>query len=365
MPDFEGRRGRLWKLMAKASASSMLITDGSNVTYLTGFSGDSSYLWLHDGKVLLISDARYEEQIGEECPGLDVFIRKSTITLPKATIKIVKASKASNVLIEAGSMTKGGFDDLVEGVPKSNFTANRGMVESLRERKDRDELAAIQRAIGFAESAFLEVRSKLAADMTEKRVADDLEYAMRRAGASSGAFKTIVGVGPRAALPHGIPSSRKLRENPFVLIDWGAREGLYCSDLTRVLVTGTLPSKIERIYHVVLAAQQAAIRAIRPGALMSEIDAVARSTIAQAGFGKRFTHGLGHGFGLQVHESIRLAKGQDRPLASGMVVTIEPGVYIPGYGGVRIEDDCLVTASGCRVLTTLPRELDANRVELH
>ncbi len=262
-------------------------------------------------------------------------------------------------------MTKAGFDDLLEGVPKTNFVANRGMVESLRERKDRDELAAIQRAIQYAESAFLEVRSKLTGDMTEKQVADDLEFAMRRAGAASSAFRTIVGVGPRAALPHGIPSSRKIRENPFVLIDWGAREGLYVSDLTRVLATSTLPSKFERIYHVVLAAQQAAIRAIRPGALMSEIDAVARSTIEQAGFGRRFTHGLGHGFGLQVHESIRLSKGQDRPLASGMVVTVEPGIYIPGYGGVRIEDDCLVTGSGCRVLTTLPRELDANRVELH
>ncbi len=365
MPDYEGRRQKLFKLMAKESSRSMLITDTSNVTYLTGFSGDSSYLWLHDQSALLISDARFEEQIQEECPGLDTFIRKSTITILKAAIKIVKASKPSSFLIEAGSMTKAGFDDFATELAKLTIVPNRGMVESLRERKDRDELEAIQRAIRIAETAFLEIRSKMSAMMTEKNVADDLEYAMRRGGGVGSAFRTIVGVGPRAALPHGIPSDRKLGENPFVLIDWGAKEGLYVSDLTRTLATGTLPMKFERIYHTVLAAQQAAIRTIRPGALMSEIDAAARSTIEQAGFGKRFTHGLGHSFGLQVHESIRLARGQDRKLESGMVVTVEPGIYLPGWGGVRIEDDCLVTSKGCRVLTTLPTELDANRVELH
>jgi Xaa-Pro aminopeptidase len=350
--------------MAKESASSMLITDPSNVTYLTGFSGDSSYLWLHAGKDLLLSDARYEEQISEECSGLDVSIRKSSMTISNAAIKVVKGSKAAAVLIEAGSMTKAVFDDFQAGVPRTNFIANRGLVESLRERKDQDELTAIQRAIDIAEKAFVEIRRSLAGTMTEKQVADDLEYAIRRAGGVSSSFKTIVGVGPRAALPHGIPSARKISENPFVLIDWGAREGLYCSDLTRVLITGTLPAKFERIYHVVLAAQQAAIRAIRPGALMSEIDGVARSVIEQAGFGKRFTHGLGHGFGLQVHESVRMSKGQDRPLQSGMVLTVEPGIYLPGWGGVRIEDDCLVTTRGCRVLSTLPRELEANRVTI-
>jgi Xaa-Pro aminopeptidase len=364
MPDYEGRRERLQRLLRKEPARSILITSPSNVTYLTGFSGDSSYLWIDRDRIRLISDARFEEQIAEECPTLEVVIRKSTVTVLAAAAKVIRSSKVGQYLVEGHSISKADFDQLAAANPKISVLASSGLVESLRERKDQTELQAIQRAIHIAEEAFLAVRQQLKPEMTEKQVADDLDYAMRCAGGIGSSFRTIVGVGPRAALPHGIPSQRRLDESPFVLIDWGAKEDLYVSDLTRVLATGTLPTKFERIYHVVLAAQQAAIRALRPGALMSEIDTAARSTIEQAGFGKRFTHGLGHGFGLQVHESIRLARGQDRKLESGMVVTIEPGIYIPGWGGVRIEDDCLITSKGCRVLSTLPRELDANRVNL-
>ena len=364
MPDYEGRRDRLCKILKKESVHSILITCPSNVTYLTGFSGDSSYLWIDRDSVRLISDARFQEQITEECPDLDVLIRKSTVTVLTAASKMIRASKPIQILIEGNSISKTDFDTLSETMPRISIRASNGLVESLRERKDHDELQAIQRAINFAEEAFLAVREQLKPEMTEKQVADDLDYAIRCAGGTGSSFRTIVGVGPRAALPHGIPSDRKLSESPFVLIDWGAKEQLYVSDLTRVLATGTLPAKFVRIYHVVLAAQEAAIQAIRPGALMSEIDAAARGTIERAGFGKRFTHGLGHGFGLQVHESIRLARGQDRKLESGMVVTIEPGIYIPGWGGVRIEDDCLVTSKGCKILSTLSRDLDANTVDL-
>lgn len=364
MPDYEGRRERLRRILLKESSRSILISCPSNVTYLTGFSGDSSYFWMDRDSVKLVSDARFQEQISEECPGLDVFIRKSTVTILAAAAKVIRLSKPSQILVEGNSLSKSDFDKLVDEIPKVSVQSSKGLVESLRERKDSDELMAIQRAINIAQEAFLALRKCLKPDMTEKQIADDLEYAIRCAGGTGSSFRTIVGVGPRAALPHGIPSSRKISESPFVLIDWGAKEELYVSDLTRVLATGTLPAKFVRIYHVVLAAQEAAIRAIRPGALMSEIDAAARSTIEQAGFGKRFTHGLGHGFGLQVHESVRLARGQDRKLESGMVITIEPGIYIPGWGGVRIEDDCLVTNKGCKVLSTLPRELDANTVDL-
>ncbi|MDZ4849801.1 MAG: Xaa-Pro peptidase family protein [Pirellulaceae bacterium] len=364
MPNYEGRLDRLRKLMRKESSRSLLITCPSNVTYLTGFSGDSSFLWIDNEAVRLISDARYEEQISEECPGLDVHIRQSTVPILAATAKVIHSSKPPQILIEGSSISKSDFDRLSEAIPKIPIWVSNGLVESLRECKDQYELRAIQRAIDIAEKGFLAVRQRMRGEMTEKQVADDLDYAIRCAGGIGTSFNTIVGVGPRAALPHGIPSQRKLAESPFVLIDWGAKEGLYVSDLTRVIATGTLPAKFLRIYHVVLAAQEAAIAAIRPDALMSEIDAAARSTIERAGFGKRFTHGLGHGFGLQVHESVRLARGQDRKLKSGMVVTVEPGIYIPGWGGVRIEDDCLVTSKGCKVLSTLPRDLDANTIEL-
>jgi Xaa-Pro aminopeptidase len=401
--DFATRREKLRKLLRKASASSMLVSCPTNVSYLTGFTGDSSYLWLREDRYLLVSDGRFSQQLAEECPDMEVVIRKPNVSILKATVKVLRAEKPTSVLIEGDRVSKNEFDTLSAELKGIAFTTSSGVVESLREIKDRDELSLIRRAIEIAENGFLGLRRYLSGDLkpttggtgvdfstacrrsledsgyglgqlmgesfrtrnwTEKQVADFLENEMRENGAISSSFRTIVGVGPRAALPHGMPSDRRLCESPFVLIDWGAREGQYVSDLTRVLVTGALPPKIDRIYHTVLAAQEAAIRAIQPGALLSEIDNAARSVIARAGFGKFFTHSLGHGFGLQVHESIRMAKGQDRPLKVGMVVTVEPGIYLPGQGGVRIEDDVLVTRDGCRLLSSLPRDLESNRLNL-
>ena len=409
--DFATRREKLRKLVRKESASSMLVTCPTNVSYLTGFTGDSSYLWISHDRHLLVSDGRFSQQLEEECPGLDIVIRKPNVSILQATVKVLRTEKPESVLTEGDRVSKNDFDKLFSELKGVSLTTSSGVIESLREIKDRDELGLIRRAIEIAESGFLELRRLLAgspapmalttgaapdifsampiaerqsprkstenspdasthrsaigtSNLTEKQVADALEHEMRKMGAISSSFRTIVGVGPRAALPHGMPSERRLSESPFVLIDWGAREGQYVSDLTRVLVTGALPPKIDRIYHTVLVAQEAAIRAIQPGTLLSEIDHAARSVIAKAGFGKFFSHGLGHGFGLQVHESIRMSKGQDRPLKVGMVVTVEPGIYLPGQGGVRIEDDVLVTRDGCRLLSSLPRDLESNRQRL-
>jgi len=373
--DYAARRDKLRKLIRKSSAGSMLVTCPTNVSYLTGFTGDSSYLWIGTERYVLISDGRFTQQLAEECPDMELVIRKPNVSILQATVKFMNFEKPSSVLIEGDRVSKNEFDKLSVELTGVAFSPTSGLIESLREIKDRNEIALICRAIQIAEKAFVGLRQLLggntaggttAADirtsqMTEKQVADALEIQLRLHGAISSSFRTIVGVGPRAALPHGMPSERRLSESPFVLIDWGAREGQYVSDLTRVLITGALPPKINRIYHTVLAAQEAAIRAIQPGALLSVIDESARTVIAGAGFGKNFTHGLGHGFGLQVHESIRMSKGQDRPLKVGMVVTVEPGIYLPGIGGVRIEDDVLVTRDGCRLLSTLPRDLESNR----
>lgn len=343
----------------------MLVTNVHNVTYLTGFTGEASYLWINGEKETLVSDGRFSEQIEEECPGLDVVIRKPFIPIMTAAAKVVAASKVTSLLVEGEDLSYIALSSLEKQLPKLTLVPVAGIVESLRSCKDNDELKSIQRAISFAESAFLNLRANLHADWTEMEVANELEYFIRKAGGTRSAFQTIVGVGPRAALPHAVPSEKRVSESPFVLIDWGAREHLYVSDLTRVLVTGNLPPKFDRIYHTVLAAQQAAINAIRPGVLCSQVDAIARSVIEAAGFGKRFTHGLGHGIGLQIHEGIRMARGQDVELKKGMIITVEPGIYIPNWGGVRIEDDILVTKDGHRVLTSLPRELEANIVKLH
>ena len=181
---------------------------------------------------------------------------------------------------------------------------------------------------------------------------------MRLFGAKECAFPSIVAVGARAALPHATLSDRRVDSAELLLIDWGANESLYRSDLTRVLVTGRLSPKLEKIYRIVLEAQLAAIDAIQPGMACEDVDAVARTIIEKAGYGKYFGHGLGHGLGLHVHEGPRLAKGVKTPLKPGMIVTVEPGIYLPKWGGVRIEDDVLVTREGCKVLSSVPKELE-------
>jgi Xaa-Pro aminopeptidase len=253
-------------------------------------------------------------------------------------------------------MTVAQRDHLAEKLPRVEIRTTTGVVESLRAVKDRGEIAEIREAIRIAESAYRRVIGNISADQSEKALADAIDHEMRLAGAKCASFPPIVGVGSNAALPHGRPSARKIGEAGYFLLDWGASGRLYKSDLTRMVGTGRIPPKLERLYRVVLTAQAAAIDAIRPGASCRDVDEVARRIIDEAGFGKNFGHGLGHGIGLAVHESPRMARDSKEVLAAGMVVTVEPGIYLPGWGGVRIEDDVLVTRDGHEVLTTVPKD---------
>ena len=269
-----------------------------------------------------------------------------------------KSSKISRLGIEAHSMSVAMRDGIAAKLPKLEVCSTTNLVENLRQIKDREEIAQIEQAIRYAEKAFGVLRATLQPQKTEKQITDDLEHQIRLFGAKDCAFPSIVAVGPRAALPHAVPTDRRIEQSDFVLVDWGSNEGLYHSDLTRVLVTGRISPKFARIYRVVLDAQTKAISAIRPGAKASDVDRVARQTIEEAGFGRNFGHGLGHGLGLQVHEMPRLAANSKVVLRPGMVMTVEPGVYLPGWGGVRIEDDVLVTRTGCRVLTSVAKQLE-------
>ncbi|QDU96780.1 M24 family metallopeptidase [Lignipirellula cremea] len=356
--DFALRRDKLRKLLAKQGAAAMLVTAVKNVTYLTGFTGDSSWLLLTDKHEVMLSDSRYTIQLAEECPGLETEIRTSAKKITNCTAMLVNKLKPGSIAIEADSLSVETWQTLKEYMPTVQFMPTSGLVGSLREIKDSYELAEIRQSIQLAERAFEVIKARLTPDQTEKQIAADLEYQIRLFGGRGMAFAPIVGVGDRAALPHGTPSEKRIGEAPFVLIDWGARANLYMSDLTRVLATGRISPKLERIYGVVLKAQQQAIDAIRPGALMNEIDAAARSVITEARHGKHFGHGLGHGFGLEIHESPNLSPTQERPLEAGMVITVEPGIYLPDWGGVRIEDDILVTKDGHEVLTHSPRQLE-------
>jgi Xaa-Pro aminopeptidase len=372
MSVFATRRERLWQSTAAEGLDTLLITSPINVTYLTGFSGDSSYLLIQNAKTLLVSDGRFSEQIKDECPGLEAFIRGPAFPLPDATIAELTKMAPRSIGYESGHLTVADFQSLSDGVKTADWKPARDRVEKLRQVKDDSEIVEIREAIKIAEKAFAMFRAMLRPDDTEKELTDALESYVRRAGGKETAFPTIVAVGPRAALPHAPPSSHKVADDPLLLIDWGAQGTFYKSDLTRVLWTynnGAFPGgrkptdKLQAVYAVVAEAQRRAIAAMTPGASSKAVDTAARGYIAEQGYGDYFTHGLGHGFGLQIHEAPFFRPNVDVPLEAGMVVTCEPGIYLPGWGGVRIEDDILITPAGPVVLTSCPRELEECVVE--
>jgi Xaa-Pro aminopeptidase len=352
------RRDRLRKLIQEQEVEAILVTNFTNVSYLTGFSGDDSYLLVTPDSQVLLSDQRYSIQLEEECPGLPLEIRGPGSKMNEWTADVLKKQGLAKLAVEADTMTVAQFGDLKQKLQGVELKPVTGLVEKLRLIKDDQEIAAIREAARLAERAFAVIRASLRPGRTELEVAHEIEQQIRLFGGAGCSFPAIVAVGPRAALPHARPTDIRIGSDEFVLIDWGARGRRYVSDLTRVLVTGKIPPKLAAIYGVVLRAQQRAIDAIRPGAVMQEVDAAARDIITEAGYGPQFGHGLGHGIGLEVHEAPRLAKNQKETLQAGMVVTVEPGIYLPGFGGVRIEDDVLVTATGSEVLTSTPKQLD-------
>ncbi|HUY33915.1 MAG TPA: Xaa-Pro peptidase family protein [Pirellulales bacterium] len=351
MDRFAARRSLALKLLRKPDAEALLVTNFTNVTYLTGFTGDDSFLLLGARDAIVISDTRYETQLQEECPELKVRIRDQGTKMLDSVADVVQSAKIRRLGVESDAMTLSVYQQLGDKLPKTSLIATSALVESLREIKDKEEVAEIVKAARYAEKAFAVLRATLRGEQTEKEVADDLEHQLRLFGAQGSSFPPIVSVGAQAALPHARPTPRRIDSADFVLVDWGATARLYKSDLTRVLVTGRISPKLERVYGLVLTAQERAIAAIRAGVTGAEVDAVARQVIADAGYGKQFGHSLGHGIGLDIHEGPRLSSVNDQPLKAGMVVTVEPGIYLPGWGGVRIEDDVLVTKNGCEVLT--------------
>jgi Xaa-Pro aminopeptidase len=351
------RRARLSRLVTKEGLDSFLITNPVSVTYLTGFSGESSYLILGGKRTILVSDARFTEQIAEECPGLRTHIRPPAKNIYQAATEVLNSLGYRDVGFESAHLTVAELETMSGLAEAVRWKPGRDRVENMRAVKDPSEVAQIREAIAIAERAFAMFYAMLRPEDSEKDLSDHLEYYIRRAGGRCSSFPSIVAVGERAALPHAPPTSRRLGESELLLVDWGAAGRFYKSDLTRVLATRKISPKLEKVYTVVLNAQERALRAIRPGAKAQDIDAEARTTIAEAGFGQFFGHGLGHGIGLQVHEAPALRQNSETILEAGMVVTVEPGIYLPGWGGVRIEDDVLVTQDGCEVLTSVTKDL--------
>lgn len=358
MSRYSKRRDKLRRQLRKNKIDALLVTNFKNVSYLTGFTGDDSYLLVTLKHEVLISDMRFTIQIQEECPEIEVLIRGPGRTMHAGIKEMITKYNVTSLAFESTALTVAEYDSFSEHLRDCDLIAADSWVEQIRLIKDASEIERIRVACDQARRSFETVRAMLTLDMTELDVANNLEYQARRFGGRCLSFTPIVGVGERAALPHGHPTEKKIGEDAFTLIDWGVNEGQYVSDLTRILVTGKISPKLRKLYGIVLKAQVAAIDAIRPGIPCETVDKIARDIITKAGFGKNFGHGLGHGIGLDVHEAPRLSKSQKTPLAPGMVVTVEPGIYLPGWGGIRIEDDVLVTRKGHEVLSTVPKQLD-------
>ena len=363
MENFSERRNKVRRVIGKQKLHALLITNPLNLRYLTGFTGGSGCLLVQSNGDTILSDPRFTIQIEEECPDLEAIIRPRSESTSKTLAKLL-GKIPGKLGIEAESVTIAQRDRLFQHLSHWELVPTKSVVEELRQVKDRYELAQIRVAIDVADRAFQYVRKQLKPSMSEIDICNMLEHQMRLLGAEDRSFPSIIGAGARAALPHATPSTQTSSGQSHLLFDWGAVVNGYMSDLTRVLILAP-PSKsaqgkkLRTVYETVLTAQQTAIAAIKPGKTCEEIDMIARSIITKAGFGKHFGHGLGHAIGLQVHENPRLAPGDKTVLKAGMVVTVEPGIYLKDWGGIRIEDDVLVTKTGSEVLSrNVPKSFD-------
>lgn len=362
------RLDRLRGQLRERGLDALIVSDPNNRRYLTGFTGhddgaDSAGTLLvpAQGDPVLVTDGRYGEQAAAECPGLRILVRQGKIEpLLAKTLAELGARQAG---IEAAHMTVARRDDLAAAATEAqaplDLVSTRRLVEPLRVVKDAEELAAIERAVAITDQTFAHLCTYLRPGLTEREVAWEIERTMRALGADDLAFSSIVASGPNGALPHAVPTDRPLAAGEAITIDMGARYAGYCSDFTRTVCLGPAPADVRDAYAAVLHAQQTCEDGLRPGMNGREIDALARDALEARGRGEQYLHGTGHGLGLEIHEDPYLGKqGQDHIVEPGMVITVEPGVYIPGWGGIRIEDTVLVTPEGRRVLTASPKGLE-------
>jgi len=346
---------KLRRRMEEKGIEALLVTKPENRAYLSGFDGSAGVLLITAaGASWLVTDFRYVEQATLQAPHMEVVRHGPQF---HATLKeLAEKAGLQKIFFEKDHLTYGLYENLKENLGVE-LVPQEGLVEGLRMVKDAGELALIKKAAAIADQAFTNILPLLRPGVSEKEIAVEFEYQMRKLGAQGNAFETIVASGPRSSLPHGHPTERRLQEGDFVTLDFGAKVDGYCSDCTRTVAIGTVDDKMREIYDLVLRAQKEALAAVRPGKKGKEIDAVARDIIAAAGHAEHFGHGLGHGVGRAVHEGPRLYPLGEELLEPGMVVTIEPGVYLPGWGGVRIEDLVVVTTDGSEIITGLSKEL--------
>jgi Xaa-Pro aminopeptidase len=352
------RLAALRRKIAADGLDALAISSLPNIRYLTGFSGTSALLLVAPERVVFLSDFRYQAQSAEEVGDLARIVIEAGGLWERLFKLLAESGAVRRVGYESHHLTAHQAGKLADPARPWEFVATQDLVERLREVKAPEEVEAIRHAGGVAMTALAATVPCVRAGQTELEVAAMLEGALRRGGSEWFPFPTIVASGPRAALPHAHTSGRIIAPGDFLLLDFGAVVDGYCSDVTRTFVVGAEPTEEQsRVHEVVRTAQRAALTGLRSGLTGRQADALARDVITSAGHGEAFGHSLGHGVGLEVHEGPRLAKTSDEPLPAGAVVTVEPGVYLEGWGGVRIEDDALVGPSGAELLTEFTRDL--------
>jgi len=356
MSAYRERLARLRERLAQDDLDALAVSNPSNVFYLSGFRGSSGALLISQDRAALVSDFRYRLQAKEQAPDYEfIEVEKRLAHNVGAQAKTWGLRRMG---YEAGHLTCEAREQLSEGAGDVELVSS-SPVEGLRAVKSSGEIERIRAAVALADDALEAMVGLLRPGATEREIALDGEFHMRRAGAEAASFNFIVASGPRSALPHAETTDRRLQSGDLVVIDIGARTHGYCSDITRTFAIGSADGQAREIYSIVYTAQRAASAAVRKNAVCSEVDAVARSMIADAGYGDTFGHGLGHGVGIDVHEAPRLAKGEETQLPAGTVVTVEPGIYLEGSGGVRLEDMVWVGEDMAETLTgsPMPEEL--------
>lgn len=351
MARLENLRTRLREL----ELDGILISNRENRRYLSGFTGSSGALLIGIKEAFLITDFRYWEQAASESKGFEIY--KQGSQLWPGIGELLQKLKWKRMGFEAGTLTFEEFQKLKDLVDSNvSLTPVTDLIEDLRRIKEEGETELIARAAAITDIAWEKTIARIGPGVKERDLALEFDYQLRLNGAEGSAFPTIVAFGPRAALPHAAPGGKEIRNGDFVLIDGGALYEGYCADMTRTVVFGKSDPEQRRIYELVLKAQLEALEYMKAGLTGKEIDAKARQVISKAGYGDKFGHGLGHSVGLNIHENPRLSPHEPGVIPKGAVITVEPGIYLPNWGGVRIEDLVVVEESGVRNLTGSPKD---------
>ncbi len=352
----ENRIARLQEKIKEQELDGLIINNPSNRFYASGFTGSAGTVLISEEKACLITDFRYTEQAGEQAPHLEIIEHGSQKV--DTLVEILHQEKVKRAGFEADFETYSTVEQQLRGKIKDvEWVPTQNMVEDLRKIKSQDEIQNLQKAVDLADRALHHIQSFIQPGITEREVSLELEIFLRKNGAKGSSFDIIVASGPRGSLPHGIASEKEIKEGELVVIDMGARLDGYASDVTRTFAVGQMDNKGREIYNAVLEAQLAAIEGLEPGMTGQEADQLAREVIVGHGYGDKFGHGLGHGIGIDVHESPRLSPISTSTLEPGMAFTVEPGIYLPGWGGVRIEDIVVMEEKGVRILTGAKKEL--------